>query len=53
MKKVSSEPFQVEMNAYQKKRAAERFKWCTRKDRFTNPESPYYYDHKEGDKPDA
>ena len=52
MKKVSSEPFQVEMNAYQKNRAAERFKWCTRKDRFTNPESPYYYDHLTEDKED-
>ena len=47
MKKVSSEPFKIEMDAYQRNRAAERFKWAIRKDRFTNPESPYYYKHKD------
>lgn len=43
MKKVKSEPFKVEMDAYQKGRAAERFKWAIREDRFTNPDSPYYH----------
>ena len=42
MKLVESYPFKVELDAYQCGRAAERFKWAIRKDRFTNPESPYY-----------
>lgn len=48
MKKLCSESFKIELNAYQEGRAKERFKWAIREDRFTNPESPYY--HKEGDK---
>lgn len=43
MKKQKTVPFKVELNAYQSKRAQERFKWAIREDRFTNPNSPYYH----------
>lgn len=48
MKLVESYPFKVELDAYQRQRAAERFKWAIRKDRFSNPESPYYIHKSEG-----
>lgn len=43
MKKLETVTFKVELNAYQKGRAAERFKWASREDRFTNPDSPYFH----------